>query len=161
MSITCRLAEPADLNTVKSIQESCLPFERYDDSLFKKLLHSTFVALADSTIVGYVIMCKKKAKTDIDKLFAKTVDGVLSIGCVFSFGVLYTHRKIGVGLKLLNYALENALPGYNITLTVRVSNSSAISLYKKCKFIEHSKLDNYYTMSTNGTPEDAIVMIRS
>jgi [ribosomal protein S18]-alanine N-acetyltransferase len=63
-------------------------------------------------------------------------------------------RNKGIGNKLLNYVINKAIENNcdNITLEVRISNNSAISLYKKNGFIEKAIRKDYYK------DEDGILM---
>ena len=66
------------------------------------------------------------------------------------------HRK-GIGSILINHLKTQVQAmGINlITLEVRVSNSSAISFYKKHNFMEDAIRANYYSKPK---PEDALLM---
>lgn len=66
--------------------------------------------------------------------------------------VLNDYRKNGIGSKLMNKMFEEKV--CNITLEVRKSNDSAISLYKKNGFKIASVREMYYGS------EDAYLMIR-
>lgn len=69
------------------------------------------------------------------------------------------HRGQGIGTRLLEQLFERAggTPHLGFTLEVRVSNETAIRLYRRQGFLEHGIRPGYY--SDNG--EDAIIMWRS
>ncbi|MGD9571624.1 MAG: ribosomal protein S18-alanine N-acetyltransferase [Thermoleophilia bacterium] len=68
------------------------------------------------------------------------------------------HRGQGIGGRLIDALFERAggRPHLGYTLEVRVSNASAIHLYRTKGFLEHGIRPGYY--SDNG--EDAIIMWR-
>lgn len=68
------------------------------------------------------------------------------------------HRGQGIGGRLLDelFARAAGRPHLGFTLEVRVSNASAIRLYRNKGFLEHGIRPGYY--SDNG--EDAIIMWR-
>lgn len=75
---------------------------------------------------------------------------------VVTFGVEPQRRKKGVGAQLLRFAL-NFLKSRDVsvvTLEVRASNQSAISLYKKEGFVVQGQRSSYYS----DTGEDALLM---
>ncbi len=69
-----------------------------------------------------------------------------------------SQRGQGIGARLLEELFEraSAKPNLGFTLEVRVSNATAIRLYRRKGFLEHGIRPGYY--SDNG--EDAIIMWR-
>lgn len=78
---------------------------------------------------------------------------------LLSMGVLPEHRRDGVGLLLLEYALETAtgLGAEYMVLEVNVHNTAAQTLYKEHGFEEFSVRKNYYSYP-DGTFADALCM---
>jgi len=68
------------------------------------------------------------------------------------------YRRVGVGLRLMRTAIDEAITQKlaAITLEVRRSNLAARALYRKLEFEERRVRRNYY-----GAGEDAILMERS
>lgn len=78
---------------------------------------------------------------------------------LLSMGVLADYRRDGVGLMLLNYALENAalLGAKYMVLEVNVNNTAAQMLYESHGFEKFSVRKDYYS-NPDGTRADAICM---
>lgn len=83
---------------------------------------------------------------------------VLDEGYVTNIGVLPAYRRRGIGARLLNqlveYSKEKKLAF--LSLEVRISNSTAIELYKSFDFKEVGKRKNFY----HAPKEDALIMTR-
>jgi ribosomal-protein-alanine N-acetyltransferase len=78
---------------------------------------------------------------------------VLNEGHIMNVAVLPEHRGRGIGEALLLMMMSyTGLPNY--TLEVRVSNTAAISLYKRLGFLESGLRPGYYG------DEDALIMWR-
>ena len=77
---------------------------------------------------------------------------------VLNVCVREAHRGQGIAGQMLELLFERAArkPNLGFTLEVRVSNTTAISLYRRKGFMEHGIRPAYY--SDNG--EDAIIMWR-
>ena len=78
---------------------------------------------------------------------------------LLSMGVLADYRRDGVGLMLLNYALENAalLGAKYMALEVNINNTAAQTLYEAQGFEKFSVRKAYYS-NADGTRADAICM---
>ncbi len=77
---------------------------------------------------------------------------------ITTIGVAPEHRRRGLGGQLLSH-LENSLKAKEIgavVLEVRVSNTAAQNLYKRCGFWVTQKVAHYYN---NG--EDGFLMMKS
>lgn len=100
-----------------------------------------FLARVDSKVVGYGGMYS-----------------VLDEGYVTNIGVLPDFRRRGIGAELVNellkYSKEKKLSF--LSLEVRVSNTTAIELYKSFDFKEVGKRKNFY----HAPKEDALIMTR-
>lgn len=83
---------------------------------------------------------------------------IINEGHINNIAVRFSHRRRGIGSilveALLTAACEREMIG--LTLEVRVSNTAAISLYKKHGFKAEGIRKSYYTRPT----EDGIVMWR-
>jgi [ribosomal protein S18]-alanine N-acetyltransferase len=77
---------------------------------------------------------------------------------ILNICVRESQRGQGIGARLLEALFERAAGTTNLgfTLEVRVSNETAIRLYRRTGFLEHGIRPGYY--SDNG--EDAIIMWR-
>ncbi|MBE6777349.1 MAG: ribosomal-protein-alanine N-acetyltransferase [Ruminococcaceae bacterium] len=100
-----------------------------------------FIATKDNKVLGYV-----------------GISAIIDEGYITNIAVFPDYRKQGVGSALLNhlfdFAKDNAL--YFISLEVRESNFTAISLYEKYGFKTEGKRKNFYTNPT----EDALIMTK-
>jgi ribosomal-protein-alanine N-acetyltransferase len=143
-----------DLQTVMEINRLSLP-ENYTDSffvdLYKRFPETFIVAEEDGEIVGY-IMCRIEAG-----LSNLSLGGVIKKGHVVSVAVVLHHRRKGFGEALVARAIE-AMRLYKAKqcfLEVRVTNDSAVSLYKKLGFEVARTVHGYYADG-----EDAHVMTK-
>jgi ribosomal-protein-alanine N-acetyltransferase len=124
------------------INQTCLP-ENYSPDFFIDL-HDRFpatfiVAEEDGKIIGY-IMCRME--TNFFNL------GGGKKGHVISVAVLPENQHKGIGEALLLEALKNMKESYNAKecyLEVRVSNISAIRLYRKLGYYIKRTLHGYYS----------------
>jgi ribosomal-protein-alanine N-acetyltransferase len=134
------------------INSVCLP-ENYTDYFFIDL-HQRFpetfiVAEENGEIVGY-IMCRVELG-----LSNFGFSGVIKKGHVVSVAVLPQYRRKGIGQALITEAMDG-MRVYNAKqcfLEVRVTNTSAIDLYKKLGFQVTRTIHGYYADG-----EDAYVM---
>ncbi|NWF86412.1 ribosomal protein S18-alanine N-acetyltransferase [Candidatus Bathyarchaeota archaeon] len=141
-----------DLQSVMHINRVCLP-ENYSDYFFVDLYQrhpETFiVAEQDSEVIGY-IMCR--IETGLSNF---GFSGLIRKGHVVSVAVLPQYRRKGVGEALIKEVMNGMLK-YNAKqcfLEVRVTNTDAISLYKKLGFEITRTIHGYYADG-----EDAYVM---
>ena len=127
-------------------------------------------ALAEIDLVSHAPWTKESFKSELDNAVAfyrvaQTDDGKVMgyIGYWWSFfevqitflAVHPDYRQQGVAQKLIEH-IYNELQEMDvetIQLEVRASNVPAISLYKKCGFVEVGRRPRYY-----GGTEDAILM---
>lgn len=93
------------------------------------------IYIDDNNILGYLYYSEIYERVEINQ-----------------FEVNFIHRNCGIGTKLLKKLTETVEK--DITLEVRKSNSTAISLYKKFNFVEKAIRKNYYN------DEDGILMER-
>ena len=146
--------KPEDLDAVVRINRENLP-ENYP-SFFFKIHYENFpkafiVAEANGKVVGY-IMCR----VETGKLYTR--DGVGRQGHIVSLAVVPEMRRKGIGTSLMKRALEALYNVYKVDeyyLEVRVSNTPAISLYKKLGFKPAKVIRGYYLDG-----EDAYLMVK-
>ncbi len=134
----------ACIDAVAAIETECFshPWSKksLEESLEKE--NSLFlVAVEDEKVIGYVGM-----------------EVIVDEGYIFNVAVSADYRRRGVGYalvrELVTYSMKNSL--CFITLEVRESNSSAISLYSKFGFIKAGERKNYYSDPT----EAAVLMTK-
>ncbi|MCL5877484.1 MAG: GNAT family N-acetyltransferase [Candidatus Bathyarchaeota archaeon] len=153
-SLMLRKFTPDDLQNVMQINRVCLP-ENYTDFFFVDL-HQRFpetfiIAEENGKIMGY-IMCRIEVG-----LSNFGFGGLVRKGHVVSIAVLPQYRRRGVAKAIINKSLEGmmyykAKQGF---LEVRVTNESAISLYKNLGFEITRTINGYYSDG-----EDAYVMTK-
>lgn len=150
-----REASIEDIPKVMMINRICLP-ENYTyfffESIFKSYPKSFLIAEVDGEIAGYIMCRVEWTFPKLEKLSFKKVGHVISIA------VLPEYRRRGLAKSLLENALRVLKEEYGCEeayLEVRVSNSAAISLYKKCGFTIVKVSRKYYLDG-----EDAYIMAR-
>ena len=149
-----RLFRKTDLDQVIKINFSCLP-ENYTQFFFLELYYrfpkSFIVATVDEVVVGYIMCRIERGFSEMRKF------KLIGKAHIVSIAVLPEYRRKGVGNALVTKALEG-MKEYNVNecyLEVRVSNLSAINLYKKFEFEIVRKIGGYYKDF-----EDAYVMAK-
>jgi len=132
-----------DLASVVDINLKCLP-ENYPDFFFLGIYYrypkSFLIAEKEKKIVGYAMFRKEKG---ISCFGLKWLDK----GHLVSIAVLPEHRGKTIGHNLLLAGIHSMKFDYNakeIILEVRISNTSAINLYKKNSFSTVKTLSHYY-----------------
>jgi len=145
---------PDDLQNVMQVNRVCLP-ENYTDFFFIDL-HQRFpetfiVAEENSQMAGY-IMCRIEVG-----LSNFGFGGLIRKGHVVSIAVMPEQRRKGVARALITKALEGMeyYKAKQCFLEVRVTNDTAISLYKKLGFEITRTISGYYSDG-----EDAYVMTK-
>jgi ribosomal-protein-alanine N-acetyltransferase len=153
-TFTLRKFVPDDLQNVMQINRVTLP-ENYTDFFFVDL-HQRFpetfiVAEQDGKIIGY-IMCRIEVG-----LSNFGFGGLVRKGHVVSIAVLSQYRRKGVAQAIINRALQGMeyYKAKQAFLEVRVTNESAISLYKRLGFEITRTINGYYSDG-----EDAYVMTK-
>ena len=153
LTFTLRPFKPSDLQKVMYVNKICLP-ENYTTvfflDLYERFPETFIVAEIDGEVVGY-IMCR------IETGFSNSSFGIGKKGHVVSVAVLTQYRGCGIGQALLKEAMKG-MRKYNakeIYLEVRVSNDSAVSLYKKLGLEVRRTAKGYYLDG-----EDAYIMAK-
>lgn len=143
-----------DLQSVMHINRVALP-ENYSDyffvDLYKRYPESFIVAELSGEVVGY-IMCRME--TGLSNF---GFGGLIKKGHIVSVAVLQQYRRKGIGEALVKEAM-NGMHKYNgkqCFLEVRVTNTEAVSLYKKLGFDITRTIHGYYADG-----EDAYVMTK-
>jgi len=149
-----RRFKPADLERVMYINQMCLP-ENYSNSffldLYERFPETYVVAEENDEIAGYA-MCRIERDLSGFRLI-----GLAKKGHLISLAVLPKYQHQGIGQALLQEVMKATL-GYGAKefyLEVRVTNTSAVSLYKKLGFQVARTLKNYYSDG-----EDAYLMAK-
>ena len=137
-----------DLEAVTNINRICLP-ENYTDfffvDLYRRFPETFIVAEENGKVIGY-IMCRIEVGMSNFGL-----SGLIKKGHIVSVAVMPDNRHKGVGQALINTATEgmrlyNAKQCY---LEVRITNESAISVYKKLGFEITRTIRSYYADGEN------------
>jgi ribosomal-protein-alanine N-acetyltransferase len=141
-----------DLAKVVEINRLCLP-ENYTDfffvDLYRRFPETFYVAEKNSEILGY-IMCR--IEVGLSNL---GLSGLMKKGHVVSVAVLPDYRRHGIGEALVTQAMQGMRQygAKQCYLEVRITNESAVGLYKKLSFETTRTIRGYYSDG-----EDAYVM---
>jgi ribosomal-protein-alanine N-acetyltransferase len=146
--ITIRRCGLEDLESVIQVNEKELP-EDYPFFFYKSILDNypeSFLVACNrkGKVIGYVMWRVEKIPS-IDNLKLENKGHLVSIA------VSKKYRKRGVASSLLTQSMEE-IKKYNIdefVLEVRVTNYTAIGLYKKFKFSTQSIKSKYYRDGEN------------
>lgn len=144
---------PEDLDTVALINRACLP-ENYSPSFFLEHYYENpkifLVAEAEGKIVGYNMCRIEFGVSNVRTAFVKK-------GHVISVAVMQDYRGLGIGKALMERGMAGVKEGGapEIYLEVRVSNNTAVGLYKKLGFKINRVSDAYYRDG-----ENAYVMVK-
>ena len=145
---------PDDLQGVMQINRVCLP-ENYTDFFFMDLhqrFPETFIVAEENCEIAGYIMCRIEVG-----LSNYGFGGLIRKGHVVSIAVMPEYRRKGVAKALITKALEGMdyYKAKQCFLEVRVTNDTAISLYKKLGFEITRTINGYYSDG-----EDAYVMTK-
>ncbi|MGC8606960.1 MAG: ribosomal protein S18-alanine N-acetyltransferase [Vulcanisaeta sp.] len=134
-----------DMDIIVSLEREIFkPSEQYTlgfiNWLCRNCTNYSYIAFMDGKPVGYIISC---------------IEG-LGRGHVISVGVLRNYRRMGIGNTLMCQSIcSMAEKGIDhVILEVRVSNTPAITLYRKLGFDVRDVLRSYYNDG-----EDAYLMM--
>ena len=145
-SINLRRMERRDVGAVLVIENECFPDPWIEEHFLSEIEHDgislPLVAEADGELAGYSV--------------AYFVEDELQIANV---AVALSHRKRGIGSRIIGYLLAEAERRGDINLAfleVRSDNYPAMSLYDKYGFVKIGKRKNYYSHGSR----DAIMMMK-
>ena len=138
-----RLSNPSDLKSLLVIENNTNPSpwtEKQMQSSFDVGHHSFLCEDNNDNVIGFVIYVAIEQEVHL-----------------LNIAVENNYQRKGIGSILINHLKKQVQAmGINlITLEVRVSNTNAISFYKKHNFIEDAIRANYYSKPK---PEDALLM---
>lgn len=142
--MTVKPLKPEYIDSVIALEEECFahPWTRGDVEEYFNNPHAYFfVATEDDEVVGYI-----GTYMVMDECF------------VTNLAVTESKREQGIGNALAGRACENAKANGAsfITLEVRMSNTPAINVYKKNKFVSEGIRPGFY----RDPDEDALIMTR-
>jgi len=143
MMTSIRLSNPSDLKSLLVIENNTNPSpwtEKQMQSSFDVGHHSFLCEDNNENVIGFVIYVAVEQEAHL-----------------LNIAVDNNYQRKGIGSILINHLKKQVQAmGINlITLEVRVSNTNAISFYKKHNFIEDAIRANYYSKPK---PEDALLM---
>ena len=143
MMTNIRLSNPSDLKSLLVIENNTNPSpwtEKQMQSSFDVGHHSFLYEDKNANVMGFVIYVAVEQEAHL-----------------LNIAVDNNYQRKGIGSILINHLKKQVQAmGINlITLEVRVSNTNAISFYKKHNFIEDAIRANYYSKPK---PEDALLM---
>lgn len=141
--VNIRKATHSDLEAVYEVEVRSFkdPYPMHFLKMLYYLSPVFLVATENDSVIGYVVAILRRR----------------SLGHIISIAVHPSHRKKGVGRRLLLEALSmlSRLKVKKCRLEVRESNLPALKLYKSIGFEETYSIKNYY-----GDGERAIVMFK-
>ncbi len=143
MMTSIRLSNSSDLKSLLVIENNTNPSpwtEKQMQSSFDVGHHSFLCEDNNENVIGFVIYVAVEQEAHL-----------------LNIAVDNNYQRKGIGSILINHLKKQVQAmGINlITLEVRVSNSNAISFYKKHNFVEDAIRANYYSKPK---PEDALLM---
>ena len=143
MMTSIRLSNPSDLKSLLVIENNTNPSpwtEKQMQSSFDVGHHSFLCEDNNKNVLGFVIYVAVEQE-----------------GHLLNIAVDKNYQRKGIGSILINHLKKQVQAmGINLlTLEVRVSNTNAISFYKKHNFIKDAIRANYYSKPK---PEDALLM---
>jgi ribosomal-protein-alanine N-acetyltransferase len=132
-----------DLDALYRIERECFTSEAFTKEHIAYLLESlnavSLVAKTNHEIVGFIVGMIENY-------------GRVTVGHVYTIDVALKHRRIGVGLKLLD-ELEHIFLERDVKtsyLEVRIDNKAARELYRKKGYTELEPLENFYARGKHG-----------
>jgi len=132
-----------DLEAVIDVNEKELP-EDYPYFFYKSILDNypeSFLVACNNNgeIIGYV-MWRVERTPSINSLKLVNKDHLVSIA------VLKNYKRLGVATALMANSMKNIKKNKidEFVLEVRMSNYTAINLYRKFNFVTHSIKEKYY-----------------
>ncbi len=137
-----QIATTDNIKDIAKIEQQSFSTPWSENSILESMNSGTYfyVALFNGAVAGYMGVSK-----------------IAGEGYVTNIAVLPEYRNQGIGSKILEYVIKDCQQTLEfISLEVRVSNQTAISLYKKFGFKQVGLRKRFYTNPT----EDAIIMTK-
>lgn len=144
MNLEFRLAGPADLEAILSIEQSSFSIPWTRETLIPELAddgrHQPVLALLGGEPVGFALVWVIADERHL-----------------VNFAVEPGHRRAGIGRRMLSWVIDRARDegARMVTLEVRSTNEAALALYRDFGFIEVALRPRYYP----DTREDAVIML--
>ncbi|MHA1637645.1 MAG: ribosomal protein S18-alanine N-acetyltransferase [Candidatus Thorarchaeota archaeon] len=141
-SYSIRLFEKEDIESVVTINRSCLP-ENYPEQFFLGLHYHApkafLVAVEDNEVLGYIMCRVERGISSFGKMPVKK-------GHIVSVAVLDSCRHKGMGSSLIKAGMEGVKEygASEIFLEVRKTNEDAISVYENLGYEIKRVLKGYY-----------------
>lgn len=143
MLLKIEQAKLNDLDALYRIEKECFTSEAFTKEYIANLLKSpnavSLVAKTNHEIVGFIVGMIENY-------------GRVKVGHVYTIDVAPKHRRVGVGLRLLD-KLEHIFLENNVKtsyLEVRIDNKAARELYRKKGYAELEPLENFYARGRHG-----------
>lgn len=135
--------EHSHIKEIARLEKICFSTPWSEKALMEAFMTGTkfFVAVKDKQVLGYV-----------------GISAIIDEGYITNIAVFPEHRNKGVATALLDFLFDFAKDQglAFISLEVRESNYTAISLYEKLGFKTEGKRKNFYTAPT----EDALILTK-
>ncbi|MBF8305260.1 MAG: ribosomal-protein-alanine acetyltransferase [Acidobacteria bacterium] len=136
----------ADLDVVRAIAAAAPEAAGWSRETYATILQDPqqtccYIADQEGTIVGFV--CLRVMSDEAE---------------VLNLAVLPSTRRLGVGSRLLDHALREAVQqgAHRVFLEVRETNQAALALYYQFGFAVSMRRVGYYS----GPPADALVLVK-
>jgi len=143
MPLKIEQAKLNDLDVLYRIERECFTSEAFTKEHIAYLVKSpnavSLVAKANHEILGFIVGMIENY-------------GRVKVGHVYTIDVVPKHRRVGVGLRLLD-ELEHVFLERGVKtsyLEVRIDNKAARELYRKKGYIELEPLENFYAKGRHG-----------
>jgi len=143
MLLKIEQAKLNDLDALYNIERECFTVEVFTKEQIAYFLESpnavSLVANVNQEIVGFIVGMIESY-------------GRVTVGHVYTIDVAPKHRRVGVGLKLLD-ELEHVFLKKGVKtsyLEVRIDNKAARELYRKKGYTELEPLENFYAKGRHG-----------
>lgn len=143
LPITVRHANLKDLETLYKIEKECFTHEAFSKEQIAYFLKApnaiNLIAQVDGETAGFI--------TGLIEQHGNSL-----VGHIYTIDVAPEHRRIGVGLKLLEEIEKKFIKrgAEACFLEVRINNLAARKLYQKHGYKELGKLNNYYARGIHG-----------
>lgn len=129
-----RTATMADLSSLVQLEQEVFDYDQIGMSSFRKFIQSSYLWVfeQDEQIRAYILLLKRKGSKKLR---------------IYSLAVSASSRGLGLGKKLLEYAISQASrEGYQVlSLEVKIDNGPAIKLYENLGFTLLKKIEGFYS----------------